>query len=230
MAGSAPLSRGYKGIMPKAVFKLLVFAGKSFIKIKQLNCEVIVRKHLMVIVNKLCGIKSTNRINKNMREQVMRLTTVSLDVTIAPAVEERRLLWTTYDNLNLWFMGFKDFLIKYGFAMLSSDGGLVFVPKILRHILNVGETELSLNGSRTQAGGRQAILYHDPHLPMIMKSVAKSLYKCTGIFGNNAAGEIVLAHFHVPSSATAAPIEIGDTAYGRCVCFGLQLVVSYCQA
>ena len=35
MAGSAPLSRGYKGIAPKAVFKLLVFMVESFIKIKQ---------------------------------------------------------------------------------------------------------------------------------------------------------------------------------------------------
>jgi hypothetical protein len=39
---------------------------------------------------------------------------------------------------------------------------------------------------------------------MIMKSVAKSSNKCTGIFGSNAAGEIVPAHFHVPTSATAA--------------------------
>jgi hypothetical protein len=80
--------------VPKAVFKLLVFAVESFIKIKQLNCEVIVWKHLMVTVKELCGIKSTNRMNENMWERVMRLTTVSLDVTVTPAVEKRQLLWT----------------------------------------------------------------------------------------------------------------------------------------
>ena len=42
---------------------------------------------------------------------------------------------------------------------------------------------------------------------MILKSVTKSLYKCTGIFGGNAVGEIVLAHFHVPTSATAGEQE-----------------------
>ena len=52
------------------------------------------------MVNKLCGIASGDRTKENMLERVMRLTTVSLDVTITPAVEERRLLWTTHDNLH----------------------------------------------------------------------------------------------------------------------------------
>ena len=42
---------------------------------------------------------------------------------------------------------------------------------------------------------------------MIMKSVAKSSYKYTGIFGSNAAREIVPAHFHVPTSSTTAEQE-----------------------
>ena len=57
-------------------------------------------KQLLVVVNKLCGIASGDRTKENMLERVMRLTTVSLDVTITPAVEERRLLWTTHDNLH----------------------------------------------------------------------------------------------------------------------------------
>jgi len=42
MVGSAPLARGYEGIIPKAIFKLLVLAVKSFIQIKQVICKVIV--------------------------------------------------------------------------------------------------------------------------------------------------------------------------------------------
>jgi hypothetical protein len=44
MVKTAPLAiaRGYEGIIPKAVFKLLVLAVKSFNQIKQVNCEVIV--------------------------------------------------------------------------------------------------------------------------------------------------------------------------------------------
>jgi len=101
MVGTAPLTGGYEGIIPKAVFKLLVLAVESFIQIRQVNCEVIPQKQLLVVVNKLCGIGSSgNHIKKNMLERVMRSTTVSLVITITPAVKERRLLWTTCNNLH----------------------------------------------------------------------------------------------------------------------------------
>ena len=128
MVGSAPLARGYEGIIPKAIFKLLVLAIKSFIQIKQVNCEVIVRKQLLVAVNKLCGITSGDHIKENMLERVMQLTTVSLDVTITPAVKKRRLLCTTRDNLHTWFLGFKEFLLKFGFATLDDNTGELILP------------------------------------------------------------------------------------------------------
>jgi hypothetical protein len=143
-----------------------------------------------------------------MLERVMRSTTVSLDVTIAPAVEERRLLWTAYDNLNTWFLGFKEFLLKFGFATLDDNTGeLIFSPEMLRRIINVDETEASLDRSNTQAGGRTAMSYRDPHLPQIMKSVAKSSFECTAIFGSSPAGELVPIHFQLPTSATSAERE-----------------------
>ena len=89
MIGSAPLTRGYKGIITKAAFKLLVLAVESFIQIKQLTCKVIVRKQLLVVVNKMCGIASIDRIEENMLDRVMRSTPVSYDAIVAPPVEER---------------------------------------------------------------------------------------------------------------------------------------------
>jgi len=207
MVATAPLARGYEGIIPKAVFKLLVLAVESFIQIKQVNCEVVVRKQLLVAVNKLCGIASGDRIKENMLERVMRSTTVSLDVTVAPAFEERRLLWTTHDNLLTWFLGFKDFLLKFGFAMLDGTGELIFSPEMLRRTINVHETKALLDGSNTQAGGRPAMSFRDPHLPQIIKSDAKSSYECTAIFGSNTAGELVPVHFQLPTSATSAERE-----------------------
>jgi hypothetical protein len=168
MIGSAPLARGYEGIIPKAAFKLLVLAVESYIQIKQLNCEVIVWQQLLVVVNKMCGIASIDRIKENMLDRVMRSTPVSFDAIVAPPVEERRLLWTTYDNLHTWFMSFKEFCFKFEFAMPNCNGEAVFSPEMLRRIGNVDETELSLDGSETQAGGRPAMSYRDPHLPMIM--------------------------------------------------------------
>ena len=105
--------------------------------------------------------------------------TVSLNVTIAPEVKERRLLWTTGNNLHMWFLGFKEFLLKFGFATLEDNTGeLIFSPEMLHWIINVNETKASLDRSNTQAG-----------LPQIMKSVAKSSFECTAIFGSSPTGE-----------------------------------------
>jgi hypothetical protein len=56
---------------------------------------------------------------------------------VAPAIEERQVFWTTYDNLLMWFMSFRAFLLQYKFATLDSNGNLVFLPKVLCHILKV---------------------------------------------------------------------------------------------
>jgi hypothetical protein len=117
MIGSAPLARGYEGIIPKAAFKLFVLAVESFMQIMQLNSEVIVWKQLLVMVNKMCRIASIDRLKENMLDWVMWLMPVSFDAIVAPPVEERRLLWTTYDNLHTWFMSFKEFYLKFKFAM-----------------------------------------------------------------------------------------------------------------
>ncbi len=126
MIGSAPLARGYKGIIPKAAFKLLLLAVESYIQIKQLNCEVIVWKQLLAVVNKMCGIASISNIKENMLDRVMWSTPVSVDVIVTLLVEERRLLWTTYDSLHTWFMSFKEFCFKFKFATSNCNGDAFF--------------------------------------------------------------------------------------------------------
>ena len=133
MVGSAPLARGYQGIIPKAVFKMLILAVKLFIVIKQVNCKVILWKQLLVVVNTLWRIKSNNKIKENMLKRVMRSATVLLDATVTPAVKESKLLWMMYDNLHTWFISFKEFLLKFEFAMLDENKDLVFCLKCSAH-------------------------------------------------------------------------------------------------
>ena len=83
---------------------------------------------------------------------MMRSTTGSLDVTIAPVVEERRLLWTMRDNLHTWFLGFKEFLLNFKFAMLDGTGELIFSPEMLRQVVIVDETKVSLDWWEQYAG------------------------------------------------------------------------------
>jgi len=69
--------------------------------------------------------------------------------------------------------------------------------------------EISLSASKTRAGGMPAMLFHDPHLPLTSRSVAKLSLACTGIFGSSAAGagKCLPPHLQLPTSAMAKERE-----------------------
>jgi hypothetical protein len=183
---AALLARGYEGAMPHAAFELLVITAKSLIMIKGVNKDHIEHNTLMIMFNELYGVKSSKgRVKENMFERVMRATNVSLNASVSPTVEDRRVRWTTYSNLHAWFVSFKAFIIEFGFATIGSNGRLVISEAMLRRIANTDKTEVSLDGSKTNAGGRPAVSFHDPHF-------------CTGIFGSNAG-------VCVPINTLAAP-------------------------
>ena len=127
---------------------------------------------------------------------------VLLNASVSPAVEDRRVRWRTYSNLHAWFVSFKAFLIEFGFATIGSDGRLVILEAMLCRIANVDETEVSLDGSKTNAGGRPAVSFHDPHFPLTQRPAVKSSLSCTSNFGSNAAGECVPIHWQLPTAAT----------------------------
>jgi hypothetical protein len=208
MVGTFPLSRGYEGTMPRHAFDLLVLAVESFIQISNVNSVVAERKQLIMLVNMCCGVPPAEcGMKHSVFDRVMRSTNVSLNADVSPPVEERRLRWTTWSNLLNWFENFKAFLVEFDFAGVDDEGGeLTFTEEQLRRIMNIDETELALNGD-THAGGRAAVSFYDPHLPIASRSVAKSSLACTGIFGSNAAGECVPPHFQLPTSATAEERE-----------------------
>ncbi len=204
MIGTFPLARGYEGAMPHAAFDLLVLAAESFIKIKQVNSKHIEWQMLMIMLNELCGVTSSEKsVKEIMFKRVIWATNVLLNASIAPVVEERCIRWTTYSNLHVWFVSFKVFLIELGFATIGSNGKLVFSDEMLRRMVNVNKTEILVDGSKTNAGGRPAVSFHDPHFPLTKRPVAKSSLSCTGIFGSNAAGECVPIHWQLPTAATA---------------------------
>ena len=68
-------------------------------------------------INECCGIESrSKRLIHTLHDQVMKATTVLLNVLVVTPIEERRVKWTTYSNLLNWFQNFWAFLIKYEFA------------------------------------------------------------------------------------------------------------------
>ena len=137
----------------------------------------------------------------------MKSTIVSLNADVSPVVEERCVRWTTYTNLNAWFDNFQAFLIEFDFTGVGDDGEPTFTKAQLRRIMNVNETEISLDTSNTRAGGRPAVSFHNPHLSLTSRYTAKSSLACTGLFGSSAAGECVHPHFQLPMSGTAEERE-----------------------
>jgi hypothetical protein len=100
-------------------------------------------------------------------------------------------------------------MLKYEFAQPGSNGDneMIVEEANLRWILNVNEMKMSLDGSKTRAGGRPAVTFFDPHLPMPCVSSAKSSLSCISIFGSSAAGECVPPHWQIPATATAVERE-----------------------
>ena len=46
----------------------------------------------------------------------------------------------------------------------------MFTKAQLRQIMNIYETEISLDASNMRVGGRPAVLFHDPHLLLTSRS------------------------------------------------------------
>jgi hypothetical protein len=201
MIGMKPPPQGIVG----SIFDLLVLAVESCMQINQVNCIVLEQQGIICVINKCCGIVG---LKLSLFLQVMRVTNVSLNVMVAQLIKERCVQWTTYNNLLKWFIGYWAFMLKYEFVQPGSNGDEMIVKEENLHwILNINEMKMSLDGSKTRAGGRSAVTFFDLHLPMPCVSTAKSSLSCTGIFGSSAAGECVPPHWQIPTTAMAVERE-----------------------
>ncbi len=189
--------------MPWQCFDVLVLAVEPSMQISQVNDVALGTKIMTLKINECCGIKSRlKRPIHTLHDRVIKATTVSLNASVATPVEERHVRWTTYSNLLNWFQNFWVFLIKYEFAQEGSDRELVIDDAAKRCILNINETELVLDGSKTRVGGRPEVSIYGLGLPMAKRPVTKLAHKCTGIFWSSAVGECAPIHFQLVNQAT----------------------------
>jgi hypothetical protein len=128
-----------------------------------------------------------------------------LDLSKEEVVEMKRQIWTTFSNLNDWFDAWERFLVTYGFAseIIDTDGVklITFTDNQKRHIINIDETNMSLDGSDGGRGGRPACtitikLCNRPGTAQNKTNVSSSL-----MCGSNAAGESMPLHIMFSSDA-----------------------------
>ena len=127
--------------------------------------------------------------------RLLKATAVDIYADKSVPVEDRRIRWTTYTNLKMWFNNWSRDLIELGFVTTYKKCHAVIPKEQLNNIVNIHETCLSLDGSQGNQGGRPEVSFYDPNLPRVGKSTSKSAKTTTMITGSTAAGKAILPHF-----------------------------------
>ena len=132
--------------------------------------------------------------SKQLLRRVISETALDLLAKKAEKVEDRRVLWTMYENIKLWFENWARDLVELGFAT-EHAGEIDISEEQLARILNLDEMCLSLDGSNGARGGRPEVVFFDPRLPQTGKPTSKTGVTTTMITGSNAIGEALPPHF-----------------------------------
>jgi hypothetical protein len=84
---------------------------------------------------------------------VLKYSSINLSVSKAKQVEDRRIGWTNYKNISMWFDNWERDLVELGTATRNPLTNKVRIPKEqLSNICNFNKTCLSLDGSNLNRG------------------------------------------------------------------------------
>ena len=98
--GSSPLRNRSSGTIPEFVLKFLCTAMESYMKINRTNGQSVEnsRNNLQNRVMKVMG-KEKNIVLTSMLNHIHQATAMDILSTLTKNVEERRIIWTTYNKL-----------------------------------------------------------------------------------------------------------------------------------
>ena len=133
----SPMKRGPKGNFDEVSYQNLHNAFESYIKIKQINAGSadITRDKLMKLINQ-CTKPKIGCDCKWLLRRLLKDSAIDLNAGKCDAVEQRRIMWTTYFNLKSWFNNWERDLLELGFAQKQGKKTII-PPDQLARILNV---------------------------------------------------------------------------------------------
>ena len=119
---TSPQKRGPIGHIPALTYKSLCAGFATFMRINQLNCTggVNHRGKMAPVVAEMMMVDV-----ETARENLKRLardTAIDLGCGKLNFAEERRVRWTTYNNLDMWFNMWERELLKHGLMELDARG------------------------------------------------------------------------------------------------------------
>ena len=217
---AVPPCRGRKGVVNGELRDALLSALRSYIALANANRTTMPNKQKIIkildkVIARQLGIKETRK----FAQRLMRDIALDVNVTTTNTkMEKRRLVWSTYNNINTWFEKMKEELIVLGFARLPTaeedvEGELVFFDGQLQRILNIDESEVTTDGTSKLTGGRPITEYcsTDTRIGTGAEGTNKSGYAATFIGGSTMDGYPVPPHFQVRSLARTEQTKKLDT-------------------
>ena len=99
------------------------------------------------------------------------------------------------------------FLVDYGFAIINTNGKLLFDIEMMKRILNLDETCMLLDRGNGNRGGCPTVMYYDVRFHQLGKATSKSALTTMMIGGSNAAGEPIPPNFQYQRSAQTPDAE-----------------------
>ena len=113
-------------------YKFLCHAYLSLIPINQMNACAgdNSRKKMIPMLAKTFNIgtiEATRLLNR-----VVCYTATNINAVKLNCAEDRRIRWTTYQNLDLWFNSWEVFLVDYGLATINTNGELLFDIEMMK--------------------------------------------------------------------------------------------------
>jgi hypothetical protein len=207
LVNASPTKMGPIGHISAMAYKFLCQAYKSLVPINQMNACTGDNSRAKMIpmfakTFNIGTVQATGLLNR-----VVRDTAIDINAEKMNCAEDRRIRWTTLQNLDLWFDSWETFVVEYGFATINTDGLLHFPDEMKARIINMDETCFLLDGSNSNRGGRPTVTYYDVRFPQLGKATSKSAILMTMIGGSSAAGEAIPPHFQFQMSASSAEGE-----------------------
>jgi len=199
-AGISPKKKGRPSTnIQESTFLILCNAYESFVRINQINGTTTPREILAAKIKAVIG--KTEICSFKLLDRIIKETALDFLASKSESVEQRRILWTSYNNLKMWFNSWCEAIEVLGFAERDEKGELFIPLEQLARILNIDETCLSMDGSSGARGGRPQVFFYDPRLPQVGRGVNKSGTTNTFITGSTAVGEAIPPHFQFQTKA-----------------------------
>jgi len=119
-------------------------------------------------------------------------------------------LWTSFGNLKVWFSQWEFTATSLGFGRLKKrdgtddhleEGSVMFFTGQKKRILNLDETDGSLDNTKGKRGGRLPLVFYAKDIAGGSPAASKSSYTPTLICGSNADGEATPPRFQLKSTA-----------------------------